>query len=125
LWETNPIKNKKEMKKLYLDDIRIPKTEGWDIVRTYEEFVDWIKKNGLPDEVSFDHDLAEIHYDPSTWTENFKYYEKTGYDAAKWMCDYCWTNGLPLPEFNCHSANPVGRENILAILNSFKERLND
>jgi hypothetical protein len=112
------------MKKLYLDDIRIPKTEGWDIVRTYEEFVDWIKKNGLPSEVSFDHDLAEIHYDPSTWTENFKYHEKTGYDAAKWMCGYCMENGLPLPEFNCHSANLVGRENILAILNSHKERLN-
>ena len=112
------------MKKLYLDDVRCPKTEGWDIVRTYENFVDWIKKNGLPSEVSFDHDLAEIHYDPSTWTENFKYHEKTGYDAAKWMCDYCMENGLPIPEFNCHSANPVGRENILAILNSHKERLN-
>jgi hypothetical protein len=87
--------------------------------------VSWITKNGLPDEVSFDHDLAEIHYDPKTYTESFKYEEKTGYDAAKWMCDYCWTNGLPLPEFNCHSANPVGRENILAILNSHKERLND
>jgi len=90
------------MKKLYLDDVRCPKTEGWDIVRTYDDFVSWITKNGLPYEVSFDHDLAEIHYDPKTYTEN----------------------GLPLPEFNCHSANPVGRENILAILNSHKERLN-
>ncbi len=113
------------MRKLYLDDIRIPQTEGWDIVRNYDEFVFWIKLNGVPDEVSFDHDLAEIDYNPSTGAQKFKYYEKTGYDAAKWMCDYCWTNGLPLPEFNCHSANPVGRENILAILNSHKERLND
>ena len=114
-----------KMRKLYLDDVRCPKTEGWDIVRTYDDFVSWITKNGLPDEVSFDHDLAEIHYDIKTYTESFKYEEKTGYDAAKWMCDYCWTNGLPLPEFNCHSANPVGRENILAVLNSHKERLND
>ena len=48
--------------KLYLDDIRIPKTEGWVIVRTYDEFVNWITKNGLPEEVSFDHDLAEINH---------------------------------------------------------------
>lgn len=112
------------MKKLYLDDVRSPRTEGWDIVRTYKDFVSWIKKNGLPDEVSFDHDLAEIYYELKPWNESFKYEEKTGYDAAKWMCNYCWTNGIPLPEFNCHSANPVGRENILAILNNYKERLN-
>jgi len=56
-----------KMKKLYLDDVRCPKTEGWDIVRTYDDFVSWITKNGLPDEVSFDHDLAEIHYDPKTY----------------------------------------------------------
>ena len=47
------------MKKLYLDDIRIPQTEGWDIVRNYEDFVAWIRLNGVPDEVSFDHDLGE------------------------------------------------------------------
>jgi hypothetical protein len=70
-------------------------------------------------------EYCEARGHPKTYTESFKYEEKTGYDAAKWMCDYCWTNGLPLPEFNCHSANPVGRENILAILNSHKERLND
>lgn len=112
------------MKKLYLDDIRIPKTEGWDIVRTYENFVEWIEKNGLPEEVSFDHDLAEISYDPTTQAESFKYYEKTGYDAAKWLCEYCWGNGLPIPNWNVHSANPVGRDNIIQILKSFEKKLN-
>jgi hypothetical protein len=111
-------------KKLYLDDIRTPKTEGWEIVRTYDEFVNWIEKNGLPDEVSFDHDLAEIHYKPSNWTEGFKYHEKTGYDAAKWLCQYCWTNGIPIPEWNCHSANPVGRENIINLISSYEKKLN-
>jgi hypothetical protein len=47
------------MKKLYLDDIRTPKTKGWDIVRSYDEFVKWIEENGLPDKLSFDHDLGE------------------------------------------------------------------
>lgn len=122
-----------EYKKLYLDDIRTPKTEGWEILRSYDDFVSWIEKNGLPDEISFDHDLAREHtlyfFDngghenpPNPLDTNFK--EKTGYDAAKWLCDYCWTNGIPLPKWNVHSANPVGSANISAVLKSFEKRLN-
>jgi hypothetical protein len=46
--------------------------------------------------------------------------EKTGYDAAKWLIDYCIDNKLDLPIWNCQSANPVGKDNINGILNSFK-----
>ena len=99
------------MKKLYLDDVRNPKTDGWIIVRNFEEFVDFIQENGLPDEISFDHDLGED--------------TQTGYDCAKWLCDYCWTNGLPVPPSNVHSANPVGRDNIISLIKSFEKRLND
>ena len=113
-----------EYQKLYLDDVRTPQTDGWIIVRTYEEFVDWITKNGIPDEISFDHDLAQISYDPKNLKETFTYYEKTGYDAAKWLCQYCWTNGLPIPTWNVHSANPVGRDNIIQLIQSFEKRLN-
>ena len=114
----------KELKKLYLDDVRIPQTEGWTIVRNYDDFVKWVEENGLPDVVSFDHDLAEVHYDPSTWRQSFVYHEKTGYDAAKWICEYCWGNGLPLPDWNVHSANPVGRDNIISLLQNFQKKLN-
>jgi len=105
------MKKTNRLQKLYLDDIRNPKTEGWDIVRSYTEFVEWIINNGLPNEISLDHDLGESD-------------EKTGYDASKWLCEYCIENGLPIPEYNVHSANPVGKENILAILKTYKERLN-
>lgn len=98
------------MKKLYLDDIRIPKTKGWDIVRSYDAFVKWIEKNGVPDEISFDHDLGD---------EN----TKTGYDAAKWIGEYCLDSGIPLPEYNVHSANPVGRANIEFYLNNISKHL--
>jgi hypothetical protein len=114
----------KKIKKLYLDDVRTPNSTGWSIVRNYDDFVEWITINGLPDEVSFDHDLALIHYDSSTFTESFEYLEKTGYDSAKWLCEYCWTNGLPLPSWNVHSANPVGRDNIVALLKSYEKKLN-
>lgn len=94
-----------------MDDVRNPKTNGWTIVRNYEEFVKHIEENGLPDEISFDHDLGEDI--------------KTGYDCAKWLCNYCWTNGIPIPTYNVHSANPVGRDNIIGVLKSFEQRLND
>ena len=49
--------------------------------------------------------------------------EKTGYDCAKWLCDYCVENKLPLPEYFIHSMNPVGRENILSTLKSCEKVL--
>ena len=117
-------KEKTQLVRLFLDDIRNPKTKGWTVVRNYDEFVKHIQENGLPEEISFDHDLAEIHYDPTTWREGFVYQEKTGYDCAKWLCDYCWTNGLPIPTWNVHSANPVGRDNIIQLMENFQKKLN-
>lgn len=122
---------------LFLDDIRDPsgvanyiypielrsiyKLENWEIVRNYEQFVDFINKNGLPKKISFDHDLADIHYDIKTWTQGFKYHEKTGFDCAKFMIEYCLKNNLKFPEWYCHSQNPVGRNNIISLINNFKK----
>lgn len=59
---------------LFLDDVRIPKeafgymhlpiyiSVDWIVVRNYNDFVKQIKENGIPHTISFDHDLAEIHY---------------------------------------------------------------
>lgn len=54
---------------LFLDDIRTPNAVysspydgGWTIVRGYEEFVNAIQKYGVPDIISFDHDLEIEHY---------------------------------------------------------------
>jgi len=104
-------KEKTQLVKLYLDDIRDPKNNGWIVLRSYDEFIDWIDKNGLPDEISLDHDLG----DDKT---------KTGYDVAKWIGQYCWDNGLPIPNWNVHSANPVGRDNITQLLKSYEKKLN-
>lgn len=122
-----------QLKKLYLDDIRTPKTDGWDIVRSYDEFVSYIETNGIPDIISFDHDLAQEHisyyfdnggHDSPPNPKGVKFVEKTGYDAAKWLCSYCYINGLPLPEWNVHSANPVGRDNITNLLKRYETMLN-
>lgn len=129
------------MKILWLDDIRDPyykphletvmklskevtEDNVEDIVhwaRNYEEFLEYIHYLGLPDIVSFDHDLAQIHYDPTTRVEGFKYDEETGLDCAKWLVEYCMNNNLPLPKYNVHSQNPVGKENIEKYLNNFNK----
>lgn len=53
------------------------------MVRNYEDFIETVQKYGTKIElISFDHDLALIHYDPKTHTESFQYTELTGYDCA-------------------------------------------
>ncbi|WP_363315998.1 cyclic-phosphate processing receiver domain-containing protein [Chryseobacterium sp.] len=111
---------------LFLDDIRYPAEvyqytqqgiflrKDWHIVRNYDQFVNRILKKGLPEMISFDHDLADENYRKSNA-------EKTGYDCVKWLIDYCLDNGIDLPKFYCHSMNPVGKENIISLLKNFKK----
>ena len=120
------------MKKIYLDDIRTPQTQGWIIIRNFKDFVKWIEKNGLPGFISFDHDLSDEHYgmigktDFLDWKEYYQQQDReyTGYDCAKWLCEYCLENNLPIPDWNVHSANTVGKENINFILKHYQKKLN-
>jgi hypothetical protein len=121
---------------LFLDDVRRPSVvfpltfdAQWKIARNYAQFVQIITENGLPEIVSFDHDLADEHYpfnEPKGGTTNPRtipyesYKEKTGMDAAKWLVHYCDDRQLALPDFNVHSMNPIGRENIKMLLTNYK-----
>lgn len=73
---------------LYLDDIRIPKENGFIIVRSYDAFVDHINKYGIPAYISFDHDIASYNKDGT---------EKTGLDAARFVVNYCLDNDVLCP----------------------------
>ena len=115
---------------LFLDDVRKPMylgdTRSWEVVRSYDEFVNYIEKNGLPILISFDHDLAPEHYQHGHTTkfESFDYNvvrEKTGYHCADWLVNYCLDNKLQLPDFQVHSMNPCGRENIEKLLSNFRD----
>lgn len=139
--------------RLFLDDYRIPMDcakymytrlghdnyghknfeylKDWVIVRNYPEFVAWITKNGLPDLISFDHDLADGHYHKNMQegilnynTEDFNDdYNKTGFHCAKWLVDYCCDHRIPSPRFFVHSMNPVGTENIQSLLDNFNKSI--
>ena len=125
---------------LFLDDLREPEeafdhtNEGmfeawqWTTVRNYEEFTKWIQENGLPEFISFDHDLAEEHYTPKEYWHDYEvsrayqdsrqYTIPNGLDCAKWLKDHCNANNLDLPAFYCHSMNPVGKDRIIEHLTS-------
>ena len=121
-------------KALYLDDVRTPITtlpdyEEWVVVRNYDEFVDWITKNGIPELISFDHDLANEHIVDYFRQRRIKgyqtpdydsYYEKTGMDCAKWLINYAEENDLKINYVSVHSHNPVGAKNIQSLINQYK-----
>lgn len=111
---------------LFLDDVRQPSDvtwtdipDGpWSVVRNYADFVRAVENRGMPDHISFDHDLAEEHYQNQL---GGKFTEKTGLDCAKWLTEHCMTFGYRLPAYSVHSMNPVGKERIKAFLESFKQ----
>lgn len=106
---------------LWLDDERNPTTEKWfkylsnifeisnfEIiwVKSYSEFVDFIKNNILPTVVCFDNDLGDT-------VTNLE-----GYDCAKFLSDFCIDKSKQLPIFIVQSANPVAKQNIETYLNN-------
>lgn len=116
--------------KLYLDDMRnIPDLHpDWRLARNYHDALWYVNNYGIPYHISFDHDLADIHYDIPDYghSEDFMVtdsapYEFTGYDFAKWFCNHCMDNQIDLSEFTyaVHSANPVGAENIRRYMDQF------
>lgn len=128
------------MIKLFLDDFRIPQDcfyyinnaiyneNDWIIVRSYDEFCDYITKNGLENIsiISFDHDLADVHYEREQNDEidYSSYKEKTGYECAKWLCEYIMNNDIDaFPEYLVHSMNSVGRNNIIGYIESFRKNV--
>jgi hypothetical protein len=128
----------KQLKRsLYLDDIRTPTTtipgyKEWVVVRNYKEFVDWISKNGIPDLISFDHDLANEHmtdYINQTTAQGYQipdyesYKEKTGLDCAQWLGEYVQKNNAMLNSVCVHSHNPVGATNIQSYINGLKKHM--
>ena len=127
---------------LWLDDYRDPFDNSMDWisfspigrnvtiewVTSYDEFVNYITKNGLPDAICFDHDLSDFQAFKSGYPDlmadvPMPETEKTGYDCAKWLVNYCLDNNVKLPQYAIQSANPVGKENIDKLLKSFNRFL--
>ena len=90
-------------KYLYIDDIRTPQLQCWAIARSSQEAMDWVDKNGIPDIISFDHDLGG---DDTVMVFLKKFVEK-------------YPDGYKI-KYYIHSANPIGRLNIQSFIDSWK-----
>lgn len=84
---------------LYVDDIRNPISNSWNVARSYREAITLITNNEIKF-LSLDHDLGE---------------KKTGYDIAKFIVEH----GIKIRQINIHSANPVGRDNIKQLIKHY------
>lgn len=77
------------------------------MVRSFEEAVQFVRENGVPKFISFDHDLGE---------------GKSGYDFAKWLVQGDLHGSLEIPKdfsYEVHSQNPVGAKNIDSLLSNY------
>ena len=121
---------------LFIDDFRMPKdafaymklpqyiTKEWIVVRNFYAFITIIQNKGIPDSISFDHDLSDSHYNTELNIPYDQYTEKTGYHCAKWLIDYCIDNNKKLPaEILIHSMNPAGSLNIKSLFESYEKSL--
>ena len=120
--------------KLWLDDER-PAPEGWLWVKTGQEAIlglQRLRQTGSLDELthmSFDHDLADVHYD--YWhagqtlpqdhpvrqqAKMIAASEKTGYDVLLWMAEH---NVWPTEACYVHSHNSVGAERMVGVINRY------
>lgn len=120
---------------LFLDDLRVPEIVDWVtlprvkwfVVRNFKDFVYKIEKDGLPDIVTFDHDLslrdAETYINAGRNVVNYRdYQEPTGLNCAIWLVTYCRKKNVDLPEFYIHSKNVIGTENIRKELMTYNTR---
>lgn len=89
------------------------------LVKNYTEFKNKINKFGVPEFVSFDHDLAHEHYIENKQYNEYK--EKTGYECAKYLLEYCVLDKKEFPSYYIHSMNPVGKNNIEKLIKSYKK----
>lgn len=97
------------MKKMYLDDLRTPKTkDDWVIIRSTEEAIEYVLDFGMTSYASLDHDLGG---------------EDTTMEFLKWLIDFdLANNGKIIPDdfqWGVHSANPVGEKNMDGLLTSY------
>lgn len=104
----------------------------WNIVKTYDEFVEFVEKNGIPDVVSFDNDLFNV-FDPDLDEDDMRriltmkdwetYPIKCGAHCAQWLVEKCREQKRALPEYYIHSANTVARGIIRSILENARYEL--
>jgi hypothetical protein len=92
--------------RLFIDDERIPPSDDLIVVRSSQEAIDYIKTNGWPTFISFDHDLGG---------------DDTTMVFLKRLMNEIWDGKTNPPDYHIHSANPIGKLNIQSFMESWKK----
>lgn len=120
----NPYKyfNKKSTSKYFLRN----KSFYTDLMKQYKinfvwvknlyQFIEYIEKNGVPEFISFDHDLNNRGGGEGLSDE--QKLNNNGANCAMWLVKYCQKTHSKMPKFFIHSANDRGSEEINRILNN-------
>lgn len=98
-------------KYLFIDDERNiqdvykdPNFWLWAVAKSSEQAIQNVEVYGMPEMISFDHDLGE---------------EDTSIVFLKWLIENHFSE--PIPEYYVHSANPVGKQNIVSLMETWKK----
>lgn len=92
--------------KIFLDDER-PAPEGWIQMYSVQGVIDMLSVyEKRITHLSLDHDLGDN--------------KKTGYDLMCYLEEAAHNPYFYIPEISIHSANPVGRANMMRALDSIK-----
>jgi hypothetical protein len=123
----NKGKNKKQQTssqepyKIFLDDLRETtdvftgnEAEGWKVCRTSTEAIKLVTNKGyMPIHIAFDHDLGET--EDGTMDTSIKF--------ITWMVNASLDERIKgdIPGYSVHSTNPVGVQNIISKMETWKK----
>jgi hypothetical protein len=94
---------------LFIDDLRDPANKTDVIARSSGEAIAIVSALGMPDHISYDHDLGG---------------DDTSIIFINWLTDQLIDKKLSFPDdftFSVHSQNPVGVENIKSKMRSLQK----
>lgn len=95
--------------KIWIDDIRNPPNDSYDIARNYQQAIDLLSANNYR-HACFDHDLGDFTTDGK---------EKTGYDILLWLVQRK-IDGFHVPAtYKLLTANPVARPRMLGVIERY------
>ena len=94
---------------LFLDDLRNPPDDSWTVARSSIEALEYVNIRGLPQEMSLDHDLGG---------------DDTTMEFLKKLIPNHLDSGTEVPKYMIHSQNPVGKANIISMMESWKKIVN-
>ena len=94
---------------LYLDDLRDPPPDReWVVCRSTHQALEVVASRGMPAHMSLDHDLGG---------------NDTSMIFLRRLANDVWDDTSPPPDYQVHSANPVGAQNIVSFMESWRKSL--